>query len=177
MVGIGTAIADDPLLTTRNSHSQRDPRMQPVRIVVDSTLRLPLSSRLVATSGAAPLIVACAQTADESREEALRNAGADIVRIPEQGGKPDFAILLAELGARGVTGILLEGGGELAFSAMSAGCVNQVVYFIAPMLLGGRNSHTPLDGAGFASPASAVPLHSMTVRRCGRDWVVCGFPR
>lgn len=177
MIGVGTALADDPLLTVRKSFSERTAVPQPARIIVDSRLRLPLTSRLVQTVGEAPLIVACAESADAGRGQALIQAGVDVLRVPEQGGKPDFAILLAELGTRGITGILLEGGGELAFSALNAGCVNEVRYFVAPLLIGGREAHTPLDGVGFASPSAGIPIQRLSVRRCGVDLLIRGYPR
>jgi diaminohydroxyphosphoribosylaminopyrimidine deaminase/5-amino-6-(5-phosphoribosylamino)uracil reductase len=177
IIGVGTALADDPLLTIRREYSARQAGPQPARVVVDSHLRLSPASRLVQTAGAAPLIVACCQGADREPEEALKRAGAEVLRVPEKGGRPEFAILLAGLGARGITGILLEGGGELAFSALEAGCINEVLYFVAPTLMGGRLARTPLDGAGFLSPQGAVSVGGMSIRRCGVDWVIRGFPR
>jgi diaminohydroxyphosphoribosylaminopyrimidine deaminase/5-amino-6-(5-phosphoribosylamino)uracil reductase len=174
MVGIGTAMADDPMLTARRTYSEQSVAAQPARIVVDAALRLPLSSRLVTSARAAPLIIVCGSSADDGRERALRALGAQVLRVAERDGKPDFAILQAELGKRGITGILLEGGGELAFSALEAGCVNEVLYFIAPTLMGGRDAHTPLDGKGFPSPEAGIRVRGMTVRRCGSDWVARG---
>ncbi|HEY3412431.1 MAG TPA: bifunctional diaminohydroxyphosphoribosylaminopyrimidine deaminase/5-amino-6-(5-phosphoribosylamino)uracil reductase RibD [Armatimonadota bacterium] len=177
MVGVETALIDDPLLTVRHEHSSLEARSQPARIVMDSHLRLPVESRLVASAASSPLIAACGETASAERENRLREAGVVVLRVPERDGKPDFAILLAELGMRGVTGIVLEGGGELAFTALRDGCVNEVLYFIAPTLMGGRDAHTPIGGAGFASPAVSARLSDITIRRCGRDFVFRGFVR
>ncbi|HEY3268244.1 MAG TPA: bifunctional diaminohydroxyphosphoribosylaminopyrimidine deaminase/5-amino-6-(5-phosphoribosylamino)uracil reductase RibD [Armatimonadota bacterium] len=171
MVGSRTALADDPELTVRVANGRYP---QPTRIVADSRLRLPLSSRLVQSAARARLIVAASPEADPARAEALVAAGAVVLSVPAQDGKPDFAILMEELGKRGVTGILLEGGGEIAFSALESGCVNEVMYFVAPKLLGGASAPTPLGGAGYASPDAAVSVHLEGVRRCGRDILIRG---
>lgn len=177
MIGVGTALADDPLLTVRREQSSLPVQAQPLRIVVDSHLRLPPDSRLVASAASAPLIVACGESAPVEPANRLCAAGAAVLRVPERDGKPDFAILLAELGKRGVTGIVLEGGGELAFSALRSGCVNEILYFVAPTLMGGRDAHTPLDGEGFPSPGASVPVSDLTIRRCGKDYVLRGIVR
>jgi len=178
MAGIGTVLADDPMLNTRQSHSLKALPEPPLRIVVDSHLRIPVGSRLVRSAGEAPLLVACRAGADEQKMGALRALGADVVPVPPgagcREGGVDIAILMAELGARGVTGILLEGGGKLAFSALAAGCVHEAVYFVAPLLMGGREAHTPLDGEGFASPGESAPLEGLAARRCGRDIILHG---
>lgn len=177
MVGIGTARADDPLLNVRREHSTLALPAPPRRIVVDSGLRLPLDSRLVLSADELPLLVACREDADPRAEERLRAAGADVLRVPARERRVDSAILMRELGARGITGILLEGGGELAFSALAAGCVQEVIFFVAPLLMGGRDAHTPLSGTGFATPDEAAAVHGLTARRCGCDLVLSGRPR
>jgi diaminohydroxyphosphoribosylaminopyrimidine deaminase/5-amino-6-(5-phosphoribosylamino)uracil reductase len=174
MAGIGTALADDPLLDVRQTHSSRPLPPPPVRIIVDSRLRLPLTSRLVRTAGETPLIVVCAEGADVQAMGALRALGAEVLPVAPREGRPDLAIVMAALGARGISGILLEGGSELAFSVLETGCVQEVLYFIAPRLMGGRHAPTPLGGAGFASPAEAAPVAGLTVRRCGVDIVLQG---
>ena len=174
MVGIGTALADDPMLDVRRAHSAKAPGPPPMRLVVDSRLRLPIASRLVRSAGEAPLLVACRADADEQKIGALRALGVEVEPIASPGRSVDIAILMAELGARGVTGILLEGGGELAFSALEAGIVNEVVTFVAPKLMGGREAKTPVEGDGFSTPAQAVALDGLAVRRCGPDFLFHG---
>jgi diaminohydroxyphosphoribosylaminopyrimidine deaminase/5-amino-6-(5-phosphoribosylamino)uracil reductase len=143
---------------------------------VDSRLRLPLTSRLVATAPEAPLLVACAEDADAQAMGALRALGAEVLPVAARDGRVDPAILMQALGARGITGILAESGGELAFSLLETGCVREVLYFVAPRLLGGRDAPTPLSGAGFPSPAEGVPVSALTARRCGADLLLRGFP-
>jgi diaminohydroxyphosphoribosylaminopyrimidine deaminase/5-amino-6-(5-phosphoribosylamino)uracil reductase len=174
MAGIGTVLADDPLLTVRRRWSSLPAKCRPVRIVVDSRLRIPLDSRLVQTAGEAPLIVACVEGADRARAAGLAASGATVLEIAERDGRVDVARLMAELGRRDITGILLEGGGSLAWSMLEAGLVGRVCAYVAPMLLGGRDAPTPLAGRGFASPAESVALERVAVRRVGRDWRIEG---
>lgn len=176
MVGIGTALADDPMLDIRRVHSAKPAGPPPLRIVADSRLRLPLDARLVRTAREAPLLVACRDDADPAKVAALRAAGADVAAIPSEGRGVDIAILMEELGARGVSGILLEGGGELAFSALDAGAVDEVITFVAPKILGGREAPTPVEGAGYATPAGALAVAGLTARRCGPDVLLSGRP-
>lgn len=174
LTGIGTALADDPLLTTRHAHSSLQPRSSPVRIIVDSRLRLPLDSRLAQTARLSPLIVACTEGADEQAIGGLRALGAEVLALPAKGARVDPAILMRALGSRGISGILVESGGDLAFSLLESGCVNEVLYFIAPLLLGGGSAPTPLGGVGFNSPGAGTAVEDVRVRRCGADWVVRG---
>jgi diaminohydroxyphosphoribosylaminopyrimidine deaminase/5-amino-6-(5-phosphoribosylamino)uracil reductase len=175
MVGIGTVLADDPLLTVRRAHSTAPLPAPPTRIVLDSRLRLPITSRLVQSAREAPLVVACAEGADEQAMGALRALGADVLPLPAREGRPDPAILMQALGARGITGILAESGGELAFSLVETGCAQEALYFVAPRLLGGRDAPTPLGGPGYPSPDAGPRLERMTARRCGVDLVLRGM--
>jgi diaminohydroxyphosphoribosylaminopyrimidine deaminase/5-amino-6-(5-phosphoribosylamino)uracil reductase len=174
MVGIGTVLADDPLLTVRHVYSAAPLAAPPTRIVLDSRLRLPITSRLVRSAGEAPLIVVCTEGADEQAMGALRALGADVLSLPAREGRPDPAILMQALGARGITGILVESGGEVAFSLVETGCAHEALYFVAPRLLGGRDAPTPLGGAGYASPDAGPRLDGITVRRCGADIILRG---
>lgn len=176
MVGVGTALADDPQLTVRHAHSTRPEGPQPLRIVMDTELRLPMESALVRGVRQAPLLVVCAEGADPRRADDLRSAGVDLLVVPQRDGRPDFAILTSSLGERGISGILLEGGGTLAFSALEAGAVNEIACFVSPRLLGGLGAPTPLSGAGYPSPESAPPVRIVQARRCGTDWLLRAVP-
>jgi len=176
MVGVGTALADDPLLTVRHTHSSRPAGPQPLRIVVDATLRLPGESALVRTAREVPLLVVCGESADPDRAHDLRSAGVELLTVAERDKRLDFAILTSALGERGVTGILLEGGGTLAFSAVEAGVVNEIACFIAPKLLGGLGAPTPLSGLGFPAPSTAPRARIVQARRCGSDWLLRAVP-
>ena len=130
LVGIGTALADDPDLNCRLDGARARPL---VRVVADSDLRLPLASRLANTTEAAPVWLVAAPDADAARRDALAKQGVEIV----EAARHDPAALLAALGARGLTRLLVEGGGTLAASLLSADLVDRLMWFHAPAVLGG----------------------------------------
>jgi diaminohydroxyphosphoribosylaminopyrimidine deaminase/5-amino-6-(5-phosphoribosylamino)uracil reductase len=169
-VGIGTALADDPLLTARPATAQDDLR-QPTRVVFDSEARLPRSSRLVGSAGEAPLIVVVSPAATSERTEALRKSGADLIVCD---GEPPARIsaALAELGRRGITSLLLEGGPTLAGSFLDAGEIDELRLFIAPLVLGGTAARPLAGGEGVARIADATPALAMEWERSGEDLLV-----
>lgn len=140
-VGIGTALADDPLLTARSPEAHR----QPTRVVFDSRARLPLDSALVRSIAEAPLIVVVATDAPDGRVEAVREAGAEVIVVAGD-GPARVAAALAELGRSEITSLMLEGGPTLAGSFLAAGEVDELRLFIAPVVLGG--GRPLLEGAG-----------------------------
>jgi diaminohydroxyphosphoribosylaminopyrimidine deaminase / 5-amino-6-(5-phosphoribosylamino)uracil reductase len=155
-VGIGTALADDPLLTARDAAAAR----QPTRVVFDSTARLPLTSRLVGTVGEAPLLVVAAPDAPAERVRNLKEAGAEVLVCD---GAPEAQVLtaLAELGRREISSVLLEGGPVLAGSFLDAGEVDELRLFIAPILIGGAGAPPLTMGAGAKRIDEARPALSM----------------
>jgi len=134
-VGIGTVLADDPLLTARDVGAVR----QPARVVFDRQARLGLDSQLLTTLDQSQVLVIVAQAADQSRVMALRDAGAEVVVAD----RIDSA--LSELGRRGITSLFLEGGRTLAAAFVEAGQVDEARTFVAPILLGGGKRLSPLD--------------------------------
>jgi diaminohydroxyphosphoribosylaminopyrimidine deaminase / 5-amino-6-(5-phosphoribosylamino)uracil reductase len=134
-VGIGTVLADDPLLTARDVDVAR----QPVRVVFDRQARLALDSRLIETLDEAPVLVVAAAEADPSRAIALREAGVEVVVAD------GIDAALAELGRRNLTSLLLEGGGTLAAAFVAANQVDAARVFVAPVLLGGGERVSALD--------------------------------
>jgi diaminohydroxyphosphoribosylaminopyrimidine deaminase/5-amino-6-(5-phosphoribosylamino)uracil reductase len=169
-VGIGTALADDPLLTARLATTEDDLR-QPTRVVFDSEARLAPSSRLVGSIGEAPLIVVVSTAATNERTEALRKSGADLIVCD---GEPPARVsaALAELGRRGVTSLLLEGGPTLAGSFLDAGEIDELRLFIAPLVLGGTGARPLAGGEGAARIADATPALAMEWERSGEDLLV-----
>jgi diaminohydroxyphosphoribosylaminopyrimidine deaminase/5-amino-6-(5-phosphoribosylamino)uracil reductase len=150
-VGIGTALADDPLLTARDLDLP-DPR-QPARVVFDSTARLPVDSALVGSLAEAPLYVVAGRDAPAERVEALRGAGAEVIELAGDRVRRTGEAL-AELGCRGITSLLVEGGAGLAGALLGAGEVDELRVFIAPMVLGGGR---PLaEGGGAERIADAL---------------------
>jgi diaminohydroxyphosphoribosylaminopyrimidine deaminase/5-amino-6-(5-phosphoribosylamino)uracil reductase len=181
VVGIGTVTADDPLLTARPP----GPRC-PVRIVLDRTARLPLQSHLVRTAREIPVLVAVNERATPGRRAELIRAGCEVIPFPGSGPVP-IAALLEELGSRGMTNLLVEGGGQVLGSFLDAGQVDAVEAFIAPILEGGDHAHTAARGRGRAFMRDALRLRHTEVTEVGGDvhirgrlpqpWrILAGFP-
>lgn len=133
MVGSGTAIADDPLLTVRGEIT---PRVPPARVVIDSAARLPTSSRLVRTLGEAPVWVVCREDASPERRRDLERAGVEAITVPVREGGVDLEAALDRLWAKGVRSILCEGGGKLGGALLAADLVDRLDLFYAPRLFG-----------------------------------------
>jgi diaminohydroxyphosphoribosylaminopyrimidine deaminase/5-amino-6-(5-phosphoribosylamino)uracil reductase len=171
MVGVGTVLADDPQLTCRMGVRGRDP----LRVIVDSRLRTPLSAALFNMNSPAKTILATIEP-DSSRRGALEDAGAEILACRESDGRVDLEDLLGKLGARGVQSVLLEGGRELAGSALRSGIIDKFLLFYAPKLLGTEGGLGLCGGAGPDRMADAFRLRDVTVRRFGEDILVTGYP-
>ena len=168
MVGVGTVLADDPMLNVRVEGWK-----SPVRIVCDSSLRIPLDSQIVRSAKEYRTIVAYAGR-EENEEitekiERLHAKGVDTVCCPDEKGQIDLKKLMTYLGNEGIDSILLEGGGTLNDSALRAGIVKEVHCFIAPKLFGGKNSKTPVQGIGIGLPSEALKLKCTDICRIGED--------
>jgi diaminohydroxyphosphoribosylaminopyrimidine deaminase/5-amino-6-(5-phosphoribosylamino)uracil reductase len=168
VVGIGTVLADDPQLTVR--HSGLPPK-EPLRVVVDSRLRLPADARILRSGDPGRVLVACAAPAPAGPAAALRARGARVLELPGEGGRVDLRALLEALRALHVIAVLIEGGGELGGAFAEAGLVDRVAFFVAPRLLGGREAPGPLGGRGRALK-DALTLADVTVRRLDDDLLV-----
>jgi diaminohydroxyphosphoribosylaminopyrimidine deaminase/5-amino-6-(5-phosphoribosylamino)uracil reductase len=177
MVGIGTVLKDDPGLFA-NPGAKKKPR----RIVVDTAARTPLKSQLVKTARKSPVIIAVGRNAPGKRIEAICKAGCLVLRLPERSGHVDLKALAAALGSMGILKVLVEGGGTLAAGLFDAGLVDKVVAFVAPVVIGGKEAVTPVEGRGIAKMADALRLHDVRITpiRSGRgdaDVLVEGFVR
>lgn len=166
LVGIGTAVADDPLLNCRIEG--RGVR-QPIRVVVDSNARLSLDSQLVKTAGEYRTIVAHTCFAPEERVKALREIGVEMLLCKEKEGLVDVRNLLELLGQSGIDSILLEGGGSLNYTFLAEGLADELYAFIAPKIVGGMNAKTPVEGAGMEKMADAINLELENVLNIGHD--------
>ncbi|NQV25555.1 MAG: bifunctional diaminohydroxyphosphoribosylaminopyrimidine deaminase/5-amino-6-(5-phosphoribosylamino)uracil reductase RibD [Rhodopirellula sp.] len=169
IVGAGTARADDPLLTVRVP----GPRT-PVRVVVDSGASLPLDSQLVRTVDEAPVLLAVSEDAPAERIEKLRNAGVDILVAGGTESRVDLKKLLAELGRRSMTNVLIEGGGELLGAAFDGHFVDETHVFVAPKIAGGADAVTPVGGVGLELISEAGQLRGQTVELVGDDVYIHG---
>ena len=166
LVGIGTAVADDPLLNCRIEG--RGVR-QPIRVVVDSNARLSLESQLVQTAEEYRTIVAYTRFAPEERVKALREAGVEMLLCEEKEGLVDVRNLLELLGQFGIDSILLEGGGNLNYTFLSEGLVDELYAFVAPKIVGGMSAKTPVEGTGVEKMADAINLELKNVLNIGDD--------
>ena len=167
-VGIGTALADDPLLTARIDGAPRQPR----RIVFDSEGRLPLDSQLVRGAEELPVTVVVTRAASRHATDALELAGVDVVVAVGENEPARVRSALDSLGASGVTSILVEGGPHLAGAFLDAGEVDEIRLFLAPVVLGGGAGRDPLEGEGSDRIADATKALSLDVERTGADVLV-----
>ena len=145
VVGIGTAIADDPLLTTRLPNGAQPARVA-TRVVVDRECRLSPTSMLVSSIEKGPVLVACSEGAEPERVGNLRSSGCEILLIPESELSNSLEFTLRELGKRRFTNVLLEGGGTLLGHAFDRNLIDQVHCFVAAKLAGGQQATRPLAG-------------------------------
>jgi len=170
VVGIGTALADDPLLTSRVEDVTRQPR----RVVFDSTGRLPLDSQLVADHAEVPLTVVVSRAAPRTATDALEMAGVHVVVATGEHEPARIRSALDQLGALDppVTSILLEGGPHLAGAFFDAGEIDEVRLFIAPVVLGGRAARDPLEGEGVEQISEALRALTLDCQRVADDVLI-----
>ena len=165
MAGIGTVLADDPMLNVRVEGWK-----SPIRILCDSGLRIPLDGQIVKSAGKYRTIVAYADSENtEAKRKRLHEMGVETICCPDENNQVDFNKLMKYLGEEGIDSILLEGGGTLNDSALRAGIVQEVQAFIAPKLFGGMNNKTPVEGTGVRFPSEAVKLKCTDICQIGED--------
>ncbi len=163
LAGIGTVLADDPLLNCRLEGGH-----QPTRIICDSHLRIPPDSRICKTAGEYNTILACA-AADPGKKAGLEALGAEVWQVPDENGQVDLRALMVRLGQAGIDSVLLEGGGAIHEAALRAGIVNHVCAYIAPKLFGGRDAKTPVEGLGVETPGAGAGLSGPKTTVLGSD--------
>lgn len=152
LAGIGTVLADDPMLNCRI-----DGAHQPLRIILDSHLRIPMGSRLVRSAKEYPLLIVCNESTRDreegaSRIQKLEEAGAKVWNLPEKNGHPDLNVLMQRLGEEKIDSVLVEGGGTVNEAALKAHIVHHVYAYIAPKIFGGEDAKTPVEGSGIRLP-------------------------
>jgi diaminohydroxyphosphoribosylaminopyrimidine deaminase/5-amino-6-(5-phosphoribosylamino)uracil reductase len=168
LTGIGTVLADDPRLTDRTGLPRRRPLL---RVVVDSTLRIPLGSKLVKSAKDDRLLIFTSESPSSRKARALARKGAEVVFVRGNRGRLDLKQILAELGRREMLSVLLEAGAELNGAALELGVVDKMILFYAPKLLGPGG--VPL--AVFRGTPHVPPLSNISTRLCGNDLVVEGY--
>ena len=170
MVGINTVLTDDPELTVRDV-----PGRNPIRVVVDSKLRLPTDSHLVQTAAETPTCVITTNEASEAVGDNLENAGVSVIRVPATAeGRCDMRAALKALAAREVVSVLCEGGAELAGSLLQGQLPSELHLFIAPVLLGPRGKPGAVDWAGPETPGQAPRIEQPKWELCGVDAYISG---
>ena len=167
-VGIGTALADDPLLTARVEGAGR----QPTRVVFDSQARLPLDSALVSSIDEAPLIVVCAPEAASAGRDGLENAGAEVIVAPGRTLRARLEAALDELARREIQDLFVEGGPTLAGALFDAGEIDEIRLFVAPVLVGAAQARAVLEGDGVARIAEGVRPLETRFEQVGEDLLV-----
>lgn len=172
LVGAGTVAADDPQLTAR---LPRRRAKDPIRIVLDSRLRLSLSARLLHLTSPSPTWVACTEAAPPDKIKALEAIGIDVLVMPEEGGRVALEPLLKELGRRKVQSLLVEGGAEVLGAFLDQRLVNKFYFFYAPKILGGKDAYPAVAGLGVARLAEAHQARDLSLRRLGPDFLVSGY--
>ena len=166
MVGTGTVLADDPELTCRIENGNN-----PVRIVCDTQLRTPLSSKLVTTAKEVPTIIAtCCQ--EESRHKLYQEAGCQVWGVPAKNGGVDLQALVHRLGQEKIDSVLVEGGGQLNWSLLQAGLVQRVYTYIAPKIFGGAAAKSPVGGIGVDNPQQAFQMRVVATQQLGEDFLL-----
>ncbi len=172
IVGIGTALADDPQLTARPEGVFAEPARQPRRVVFDSLARLPIGSQLLAAADQVPLTVVVSRAAARVDTDALEAAGAQVLVATGENEPARVRSALDQLGADGITCALLEGGPHLAGAFLDAGEIDEIRLFLAPLLLGGRTARDPLEGEGVERISEALRALTFECDRVGEDLLI-----
>jgi diaminohydroxyphosphoribosylaminopyrimidine deaminase / 5-amino-6-(5-phosphoribosylamino)uracil reductase len=172
VVGIGTALADDPQLTARPDGSPAQPGEQPRRVVFDSLARLPPASKLVTAADEIPLTVIVSRAAARADTDALEAAGAQVLVATGENEPARVRSALDQLGALGVSSMLLEGGPHLAGAFLDAGEIDEIRLFLAPLVLGGSAARDPLEGEGVERISEAFHALSFGCETVGEDLLI-----
>jgi diaminohydroxyphosphoribosylaminopyrimidine deaminase/5-amino-6-(5-phosphoribosylamino)uracil reductase len=172
MVGVDTIIADNPQLTTRLSV----PGLQPLRVIIDSKLRIPLDAHVVTERDARTLVITT-QSASIEQMMRLNALGAEVMKCGD-GPRVDLGLAMVMLGEREISSVLLEGGGTLNGAMLDGGLVDKLILFISPKIIGGgAQARSAFEFAGFDRMADAIAIERFQVERVGNDCCMIGYPR
>ena len=172
IVGIGTALADDPQLTARPRGVPAESPRQPRRVVFDTLARLPPSSQLVAAAEEIPLTLVVSRAAAHADTDALEAAGAHVLVATGENEPARVRSALDQLGAMGIAAAVLEGGPHLAGAFLDAGEIDEIRLFLAPLLLGGSSARDPLEGKGVEHISDALRALTLESERVGEDLLI-----
>ena len=169
MVGINTVLIDNPRLTCRKKDG-----VNPIRIIVDSKLRIPIDANVLQITGNDRCIIATTNIKDLNKAKILEKKGVEILQCDSVDDQVDLKNLMDKLGKMKIDSILLEGGGTLNYSALKAGIVDYALTFISPKFIGGKNAKTSIEGTGFANMKDAIKLDKPNVTFFDEDILVYG---
>ena len=178
LVGIGTVLRDDPQLTARTGGDpvRLAPR-QPLRVVVDSRLRIPLKAAVLQRQEEAHTVIATTRAAPSRKIALLQGRGVDVLVLPNAGGHVNLPALWTRLGQLGVTSLLVEGGSDLNATVLRAGLSQRLMCFVAPLLLGGQDAKGLVGGLSPLRLRDAMPLKNLRIEQVGRDMLIqADFP-
>ena len=169
LTGIGTVLADDPLLSDRTGLPRRRPLL---RVVVDTWLRLSPESALVRGCANGDTLIFCSEQRNRDLQLRLEKCGVAVVPVTTTNGRVDLSTVLAELGRRDITSVVIEAGPTLNFEALRSGCVDKLLCFIAPKILGGQSPLPLVGGDGFVRLDRSLQLSFASVEQIGEDLLV-----
>ncbi len=172
LIGSGTLKADDPSLTAR---LEDGPGKDPMRVILDSTLGIDLNAKVLTQTSTAPTVLVAGPHADFEKRKSLEKMGIQILDVSLKDGALDLEQVVIKLGQMSVTSLLIEGGGRVASSALRAGIVNKVLYFMAPKFLGGSDGTPVFGGKGVEKIADAFQLERMSIHTLEGDILVQGY--
>jgi diaminohydroxyphosphoribosylaminopyrimidine deaminase/5-amino-6-(5-phosphoribosylamino)uracil reductase len=172
IVGVNTVLKDDPSLTARIPKGH-----DPVRVIIDSRLRIPENARVITQKSPARTIIAATRDAPGTKIERLQHAGAEVLMVKAAQGRVDMRDLLRKLGRLDIMSALIEGGAEVNASALKAGVVDKIILFVAPLLMTGKDSLCSIGGISPSLLSKAVRLADVTARFIGKDLMIEGYLR
>ncbi len=165
LTGIGTILADDPLLTNRGSNNLG----QPARAVLDSCLKIPLKAKIIESADISPVIIYTSKSADKQKEDLLHHKNIEIIYVDEENGMLDLKAVLSSLYSKGFMNVMVESGSRLNGSFFDSGLVDRLEIFTAPKIIGGDKSVSSIGGKGIDYMEQAKILNIINVENCGQD--------
>jgi diaminohydroxyphosphoribosylaminopyrimidine deaminase / 5-amino-6-(5-phosphoribosylamino)uracil reductase len=169
IVGSNTVLRDDPMLTSHGTGRN------PVRVILDSRLKSPLSSRVF--DGSVPTIVFFSNSTNPKKLAAIRRKNILTVQMPSRNNRMNFGDVVDKLRKFSLSRVLIEGGGETIASAIDSGKVTDIMFFLSPKIIGGRNARTPVEGLGIARVRDSIALRAPQMKRIGTDFVLTAMIR
>lgn len=170
LVGINTVIKDDPMLNCRLENGKN-----PIRIIVDTTLKIPINSKIISSSNVIRTIIVTTRKANVNSTNLLKEKGVEILIANSKDNLVDLEDMIIKLGELNIDSILIEGGSKLNFEVINANIVDKIQVYIAPILIGGEDSKTPIGGNGILHLNDAFKLSKMDYKNIGSDIFIEGY--